>query len=78
MNLASLSKYKITVIGDLMIDEYWNGNVSRISPEAPVPVINIDKNEYRVGGAGNVAMNLRALELMLDWYHVSEKIKKAQ
>lgn len=61
MNLASLSKYKITVIGDLMIDEYWSGQVNRISSEAPVPIINIDENRYRVGGAGNVAMNLRAL-----------------
>ena len=61
MNLASLSKYKITVIGDLMIDEYWSGQVNRISSEAPVPIIKIDENRYRVGGAGNVAMNLRAL-----------------
>ena len=44
-----------------MIDEYWSGQVNRISSEAPVPIIKIDENRYRVGGAGNVAMNLRAL-----------------
>lgn len=52
---------KIVVIGDLMIDRYLWGNVSRISPEAPVPVINIEDEENRFGGAGNVANNLIGL-----------------
>ena len=56
-----------------MIGGYWSGQVNRISSEAPVPIIKIDENRYRVGGASNVTMNLRALGLMLDWYHVSER-----
>ncbi len=46
------------VIGDVMLDSYWWGKVDRISPEAPVPVVNINKREYRLGGAANVALNL--------------------
>jgi rfaE bifunctional protein kinase chain/domain len=52
---------KIGVIGDVMLDTYWWGHVERISPEAPVPVVALDKNEYRMGGAGNVALNLASL-----------------
>ncbi|MBC7830334.1 MAG: carbohydrate kinase [Chitinophagaceae bacterium] len=49
------------VIGDVMLDTYWWGHVDRISPEAPVPVVALDKKEYRIGGAGNVALNLASL-----------------
>jgi D-glycero-beta-D-manno-heptose-7-phosphate kinase len=49
------------VIGDIMLDTYWWGHVERISPEAPVPVVTLDKREYRIGGAGNVALNLASL-----------------
>ncbi len=59
--LASFSSLKVAVIGDLMLDTYMWGNVDRISPEAPVPVVLIDKKEYRIGGAGNVALNCRSL-----------------
>jgi len=52
---------KIAVIGDVMLDTYWWGNVNRISPEAPVPVVALQKNELRLGGAANVALNLVAL-----------------
>jgi len=52
----------VVVIGDIMLDRYLWGTVSRISPEAPVPVVNVDNTEYRVGGAGNVASNLASLE----------------
>ncbi len=55
------SKIKIGVIGDVMLDTYWWGRVERISPEAPVPVVSLDKKEYRIGGAGNVALNLVSL-----------------
>ena len=48
----------ILVIGDVMLDEYWLGTSNRISPEAPVPVVKVDDKEFRVGGAGNVALNL--------------------
>jgi len=57
----SFSSVKIGVIGDVMLDTYWWGHVDRISPEAPVPVVALDKKEYRVGGAGNVALNLASL-----------------
>ena len=52
---------KTGVIGDVMLDTYWWGHVDRISPEAPVPVVALDKKEYRIGGAGNVALNLASL-----------------
>jgi rfaE bifunctional protein kinase chain/domain len=55
------STIKIGVIGDVMLDTYWWGHVERISPEAPVPVVSLDKKEYRIGGAGNVALNLASL-----------------
>jgi rfaE bifunctional protein kinase chain/domain len=52
---------KAGVIGDVMLDTYWWGHVERISPEAPVPVVSLDRKEYRIGGAGNVALNLASL-----------------
>ena len=58
---AGFSKMKVAVIGDLMLDTYWWGNVERISPEAPVPVVAVSKKEKRIGGAGNVALNAQAL-----------------
>lgn len=51
----------VVVVGDVMLDNYWWGNVDRISPEAPVPVVAISKRESRLGGAANVALNCRAL-----------------
>jgi rfaE bifunctional protein kinase chain/domain len=57
----TFSSVKIGVIGDMMLDAYWWGNVERISPEAPVPVVTVDRKEYRIGGAGNVALNLASL-----------------
>jgi rfaE bifunctional protein kinase chain/domain len=55
------TQLKIAVIGDLMLDTYWWGNVDRISPEAPVPVVAVSKREQRIGGAGNVALNVCSL-----------------
>ncbi|MCF8232447.1 MAG: hypothetical protein K9J27_09695 [Bacteroidales bacterium] len=52
---------KILIIGDIMVDAYIWGNVSRISPEAPVPVVNVQKRENRLGGAANVARNIKAM-----------------
>ena len=57
----TFSNYKAAVIGDVMLDTYWWGHVERISPEAPVPVVSLDKRELRIGGAGNVALNLVSL-----------------
>jgi len=51
----------ILVVGDVMLDRYWFGDVSRISPEAPVPVVLVEKREERLGGAANVARNIAAL-----------------
>ncbi|GAB4342346.1 MAG: D-glycero-beta-D-manno-heptose-7-phosphate kinase [Flammeovirgaceae bacterium] len=52
---------KVLVVGDVMIDSYVWGNVSRISPEAPVPIVNVKKQEKRLGGAANVAQNILSL-----------------
>ncbi len=52
---------RAAVLGDVMLDTYWWGHVDRISPEAPVPVVALDRKEYRIGGAGNVALNLSSL-----------------
>ncbi|HVS25745.1 MAG TPA: D-glycero-beta-D-manno-heptose-7-phosphate kinase [Burkholderiales bacterium] len=58
---AALAKARLLVVGDVMLDRYWFGEVSRISPEAPVPVVKIEKVEERPGGAANVARNVAAL-----------------
>lgn len=55
------TQLKAGVIGDVMLDTYIWGHVDRISPEAPVPVVSLDKKEYRIGGAANVALNLASL-----------------
>ena len=54
-------KKNILVIGDIMLDKYSHGSVSRISPEAPVPIVDIKKIIFKPGGASNVAKNLSAL-----------------
>ncbi|MDA0577706.1 MAG: PfkB family carbohydrate kinase [Verrucomicrobia bacterium] len=59
--LAKFSRQRILVVGDLMLDRYVSGTVSRISPEAPVPVVLVDREEARPGGAANVASNICAL-----------------
>lgn len=56
-----MNRPKILVVGDAMLDHYVFGEVNRISPEAPVPVVSVTRDEHRPGGAGNVAMNLREL-----------------
>ena len=58
---SSFPTLKVGVIGDVMLDTYIWGKVDRISPEAPVPVVSLERKEYRIGGAGNVALNCRAL-----------------
>ncbi|WP_235296102.1 bifunctional heptose 7-phosphate kinase/heptose 1-phosphate adenyltransferase [Portibacter marinus] len=59
--LLQFSDVHVLVLGDIMLDEYIFGNTKRISPEAPVPVVNLEKRHYRLGGAANVAMNTFAL-----------------
>lgn len=55
------SQARVLVVGDVMLDRYWFGEVSRISPEAPVPVVKVQRTEERPGGAANVARNAKAL-----------------
>lgn len=57
----AISHARILVVGDIMLDRYWFGEVERISPEAPVPVVRVVKREDRLGGAANVARNIVAL-----------------
>ena len=52
---------KILIVGDLLLDQYFVGQVNRISPEAPVPVIKLSENKFALGGAGNVAHNITSL-----------------
>jgi rfaE bifunctional protein kinase chain/domain len=61
ISASDLRKAKVLVVGDVMLDRYWFGDVSRISPEAPVPVVKVGRNEERLGGAANVARNIAAL-----------------
>ena len=65
MNISRLfeefTQKKVLVLGDTMVDAYFYGSVSRISPEAPVPIVNLKSKERRLGGAANVALNLKAL-----------------
>ena len=58
---SRLRKARVLVVGDAMLDRYLFGEVERISPEAPVPVVRVTKEEHRLGGAANVALNVKAL-----------------
>lgn len=61
MDLGNLSAARLLIVGDVMLDRYWFGDVERISPEAPVPVVKVTRREERPGGAANVARNVAAL-----------------
>ena len=61
LQIPDFDSTRVLVIGDVMLDRYWHGPTSRISPEAPVPVVRIEQREDRPGGAGNVALNIVAL-----------------
>ena len=56
-----LAGVSVLVVGDVMLDRYWFGDVDRISPEAPVPIVHVQREEHRLGGAANVALNVAAL-----------------
>ncbi len=60
-SIPDFSKARVLVVGDVMLDSYWFGKTSRISPEAPVPVVHVARVEERPGGAGNVALNISEL-----------------
>ncbi|MGH8720930.1 MAG: PfkB family carbohydrate kinase, partial [Burkholderiales bacterium] len=61
MRAPATEKARVLVVGDVMLDRYWYGDASRISPEAPVPVVLWQREEERLGGAANVARNCAAL-----------------
>lgn len=61
LTLPDCKNARVLVVGDVMLDRYWFGNVDRISPEAPVPVVHVQRTEERPGGAANVARNVAAL-----------------
>ena len=62
----SFKEKNVLIIGDAMIDSYMWGRVERMSPEAPVPVVEVDRYEDRLGGAANVARNISELEMHLN------------
>ena len=62
--LNDFNNHNVMVIGDIMVDSYLWGSVTRISPEAPVPIVSCTKRENRLGGAANVAENIRSLGAM--------------
>ncbi len=66
IDLPDFSSVNLLVLGDIMLDEYIWGNVERISPEAPVPVVKVTDITYRLGGAGNVSANLAGLGCMVN------------
>ena len=61
INKDNVRKSRILVVGDVMLDRYWYGEVTRISPEAPVPIVLVRGEEERLGGAANVALNIKSL-----------------
>lgn len=61
LDMPPFAQARVLVVGDVMLDRYWHGKATRISPEAPVPVVRVGNQEDRPGGAGNVALNIAAL-----------------
>ncbi|MAA73512.1 MAG: bifunctional heptose 7-phosphate kinase/heptose 1-phosphate adenyltransferase [Salinisphaeraceae bacterium] len=61
LSVPSFTQARVLVVGDIMLDRYWHGDTGRISPEAPVPVVRIGREERRLGGAANVALNLASV-----------------
>ena len=61
LSMPRYDQAPVLVVGDVMLDRYWHGGTSRISPEAPVPVVKVEQIEDRPGGAANVALNIAAL-----------------
>ncbi|MBA4742315.1 MAG: D-glycero-beta-D-manno-heptose-7-phosphate kinase [Azoarcus sp.] len=64
--LPDFSTGRVVVVGDVMLDRYWHGSTNRISPEAPVPIVRVEQDEFRAGGAGNVAINVASLGARAD------------
>ena len=77
MAFVDLSSVRLLIVGDVMLDRYWFGDVSRISPEAPVPVVKVERCEERPGGAANVARNAAALGAQVALLSLVGKIGRA-
>lgn len=77
MNL-DFSAAKILVVGDVMLDSYWQGSTQRISPEAPVPVVHVDDKSQRIGGSGNVALNITTLGAQAELFALMGDDKEGQ
>src|SRR5580765_9119181 len=75
--LAAASRARILVLGDVMLDHFIWGNVARISPEAPVPVVDFQRESFMPGGAANVARNLTALNINSELFGVVGKDSSA-
>ena len=75
--LETLARPRVLIVGDLILDRYVFGSVERISPEAPIPVLAARRTEVRLGGAGNVAANLRAMEAEVEILGVVGKDARA-
>src|SRR6266404_2397585 len=71
--LGAATRTRVLVIGDLMLDHFIWGNVARISPEAPVPVVDFERESFMPGGAANVARNLTALDAHAELFGVVGK-----
>src|SRR2546423_8086100 len=76
--LTAARKTQVIVIGDAMLDHFIWGNVARISPEAPVPVVDFDRESFMPGGAANVARNLTALNVPTELFGVVGQDASAQ
>lgn len=71
--INGIKKIKVLVVGDIMLDKYISGSVERVSPEAPIPIININKTEFRIGGSGNVLKNLNSLNVKTSFISIIGK-----
>ena len=75
--LTKFKNKRIAVVGDVMVDKYLWGSVGRISPEAPVPIVEVEKETERLGGAANVANNVKSLGGGRCWSVLSAKTRTA-
>src|SRR5476651_1204404 len=76
--LPDFSKASVLLVGDVMLDRYFFGDAARISPEAPVPVVNIKESDERPGGAANVALNIATLGAKITLVGITGKDEAAQ
>src|SRR5512147_32310 len=76
--LATAKKTRVVVVGDVMLDQFIWGSVARISPEAPVPVVEFERESFMPGGAANVARNLTALDVPTELFGTVGRDRAAQ